>query len=125
MTHRVLIAEDEVLIAMQAEDTLLEHGYDVCAVVGTASDALARARQMRPDVCIMDIRLRDGNSLSTAATILGELAIPVVLASGNVGPSSAAATGTTHWLAKPYTPANLLAAVRRAVAARASAAPTA
>ncbi|HYC03507.1 MAG TPA: response regulator [Azospirillaceae bacterium] len=120
MSLRILIAEDEALIAMEVEDALIEAGYEVVAVVNRASDALAKAEALRPDLCVMDIRLLDGSSLEAAGAILRG-GVPVVLASGHGGGEAAAAVGTRHWLHKPYRRADLVRAVKAAAAQAATA----
>jgi two-component system, response regulator PdtaR len=64
---RVLIVEDEVIVAMHLAMLVVELGHEVCARVASATDAVARADALRPDVVLMDIRLAGGSSGVDAA----------------------------------------------------------
>ena len=55
---RILIAEDEILVARDTENMLLNFGYDVVGIAGTGEDALALAEKLAPDLILMDIRLK-------------------------------------------------------------------
>jgi CheY-like chemotaxis protein len=54
---RVLIAEDEALVARDLQHTLEDLGYHVVGTVARSDDAVACAREMSPDLVLMDIRL--------------------------------------------------------------------
>lgn len=54
---RVLIVEDDILIAMFYQDVLEDLGCAVCAIVATADEAVAQARRLVPDLILMDVRL--------------------------------------------------------------------
>ena len=55
---RILIVEDERIVAAHLQQMLRELGYDAYAVAASGADALAIARQTRPDIALMDIRIR-------------------------------------------------------------------
>jgi len=55
---RILIVEDEGLIARDIEDMVRNAGYKVSAVVGTGEDAVEKAETTHPDLILMDIILR-------------------------------------------------------------------
>jgi DNA-binding NarL/FixJ family response regulator len=57
VARRILIVEDEFLIAAALEDQIIHQGHTVCAAVATAQDAYDRAVEHRPDVVFMDVRL--------------------------------------------------------------------
>ena len=78
---RVLIVEDEMLLAMDLETLIAEQG---CAVIGpapTVDRALALLEQERPDAAILDANL-DGTSAAPVAAALKAQGVPFVLASG-------------------------------------------
>jgi two-component system sensor histidine kinase/response regulator len=76
---RVLIAEDEGLIALAMRKTLVEQGYDVVAVVATEGEAVAAALHDRPDLILMDIHLKGPSDGVAAATeIHRQLDVPIV-----------------------------------------------
>jgi DNA-binding NtrC family response regulator len=79
--RRVLIVEDEMLVAMELESLLEEQG---CAVVGpapTVDRALALLDRERPDAAILDVNL-DGQTAVPVAAALNAQGIPFLLATG-------------------------------------------
>ncbi len=60
---RVLLVEDEALVAMMVQETLAEFGFHVIGPVSTASGALAAAREGHIDAAVLDINLGDGPRL--------------------------------------------------------------
>lgn len=87
MPVRVMIVEDEMLLALDLEDMLLDAGYDV---VGQASDmhqavALAERLEGHFDVAIMDVNLARGtNGVETAAALRQRWGVPCLFVSGNL-----------------------------------------
>ncbi|MBF0316850.1 MAG: response regulator [Nitrospirae bacterium] len=76
---RILIVEDEWVIANDIEIRLQEMGYEVVGIVSTAVKAIARADQLRPDLVLMDIKL-DGemDGIEAATEIYSRFYIPFV-----------------------------------------------
>lgn len=64
---KVLIVEDETLVAMHLEMIVGSLGHEVCAMARTAGEAIAHAGTHQPDVILMDVRLADGSSGLEAA----------------------------------------------------------
>jgi PAS domain S-box-containing protein len=76
---RVLVVEDELLIAHDIQRRLQQMGYHVVDVVSTGVDALRAVAEHAPDVVLMDIRLRGGMSgVETAAQVRAHHDVPVV-----------------------------------------------
>ncbi len=76
---RILIVEDEGIISKDIERALTQMNYDVCARVMTGLDAVAKAREHKPDLVLMDIVLKGGmDGIETADMIRHELNIPVI-----------------------------------------------
>jgi CheY-like chemotaxis protein len=76
---RILIVEDESITAMDIANTLRGWGWDVVGTAATGGDAIEQAFSLRPDVVLMDIRLKgiiDG--VSAAQRIQTRLNIPVI-----------------------------------------------
>lgn len=76
---RILIVEDEKIIALDLQRRLEKFDYRVVALAATADDAVAAAEQYRPDIVLMDIMLggeRDG--IDAAVDIRNRFAIPIV-----------------------------------------------
>jgi PAS domain S-box-containing protein len=78
---RVLLVEDEALVAMMIQDTLAEFGFQVIGPLSTASEALAAARENHFDAAVLDISLGDG-LVYTVAEILGVRGVPFVFVTG-------------------------------------------
>jgi DNA-binding NarL/FixJ family response regulator len=120
--HRLLVVEDEVLIRLEAESVLTAGGYDVVGVAASANEAVALARQQKPDLVLMDIRLvgeRDG--IDAAVEIREALGLPSIFVTAHDDPDTAArakAAAPLGFLVKPYSPAALQAAVAAALAKR-------
>lgn len=76
---RVLVIEDEAIIAMDLEAIVEDLGHDVVATTATADDAIAAAREHHPDLVLADIQLADGSSgVDAVKVILEEMDVPVV-----------------------------------------------
>jgi two-component system, response regulator PdtaR len=58
---RVLIAEDELMIADMLEETLVTSGYEVCGIARTVDEAVALGELHQPDLAILDVRLAKGD----------------------------------------------------------------
>jgi PAS domain S-box-containing protein len=78
---RVLLVEDEALVAMMIQETLNEFGYQVVGPLNTASEALAAAREGHFDAAVLDINLGDG-LVYTVAEILSVRGVPFVFVTG-------------------------------------------
>ena len=79
LASRVLIIEDEMIIALDLESLVTELGHTVTGVATTRSEAVSMAREHNPDLILADIQLADGSSGIDAATeILGGRSIPVI-----------------------------------------------
>jgi adenylate cyclase len=76
---KILIAEDERIIAIDIRNTLRSLGYEVIATVSNGQDAIKSASELRPDLVLMDIMLNGPmNGIEAAKTILFQHNIPVI-----------------------------------------------
>ncbi|MBN2158416.1 MAG: PAS domain S-box protein [Spirochaetes bacterium] len=81
---KILIVEDEAVIAMYVQNSLARLGYEVCAAVSSGEEAVKKAGEMMPDLVLMDIVLQGEMDGVQAAKIIHEtLDIPVVYMTGN------------------------------------------
>jgi two-component system, response regulator PdtaR len=116
--ERVLIIEDDVLVATQMEAALSQAGFDVIAVAATGEDALHLARLHSPRLAIVDIKLAgDRDGVDTALELFRAHGIRCIFASAYSDYESrkrAAAASPLGWLPKPYAMTALVAAVRAA-----------
>jgi PAS domain S-box-containing protein len=76
---RVLVVEDESIIARDIEVSLRDLGYSVCDTADNGPEAIEKAIQTRPDAVLMDVRLRGGmDGVMAAQQIRDRLSVPVV-----------------------------------------------
>jgi two-component system, response regulator PdtaR len=117
---RVLVVEDDFLIAMQTEIALTAAGFEVVGPAATADEAVALARDAQPMLAVMDIRLassRDG--IDAARQLYQDLAIRCIFATAHDDAHTrgrAEPYAPLGWLPKPYTMASLVAVVAEALA---------
>jgi CheY-like chemotaxis protein len=78
---RILVVEDEMLVAMNIEDMLLELGHEVAGLASRLGPALALAREGRFDAAMLDVNLA-GEPSFPVADILIERGIPFLFATG-------------------------------------------
>jgi CheY-like chemotaxis protein len=106
---RVLIAEDDLMIADMAEEVLVEHGYEVCGIARTVEEAVKLGRHCRPDLALLDLRLADGGLGTEIAAQLAPLGrLGVLYATANVSHVILTAANGDACLAKPYRDVDLL-----------------
>jgi CheY-like chemotaxis protein len=96
---RVLIVEDEVLVASYVADLLDEWGHEVVAVCATGQEAIQRLGCGRIDVAILDIKLKGSLTGLDVAREACERAIAHVFLSGSGDPATRTAALATHPLA--------------------------
>ena len=76
---KVLVVEDENIIAMDIRCALLSFGYDVCGVVATGEESIESAYRTSPDIILMDIKLRGKmDGILAAKQIQSKFNIPVI-----------------------------------------------
>ncbi len=112
---RVLIVEDEAIVAMDLEFLVEAMGHEVCGLTAWVDEAIRLAREQGPDVVLMDVRLAGGGSgLDAACAIATENQVRVVFVTGSSEEVEAAAL--------PFRPAGVVpkplseADLRRAMA---------
>jgi CheY-like chemotaxis protein len=101
--RRILIVEDEPLIAMMLEDFLDALDREVAGTADDVAGALARIEQGEIDAAILDVNLRAGEQSWPIAARLAELGIPFVLATGGAGDMIAEEYRDRPILSKPFT----------------------
>lgn len=76
---RVLVVEDEAVVALALQKCLENLGHEVTARAATGEEAIRKAREIEPDVILMDIRLKGGmDGIEAARRILESMKIPVI-----------------------------------------------
>lgn len=113
---RILIAEDEAVIAMLIEEVLAGLGHHVCATVSSADELVAAAQAHRPDLIIADEGLHESSGLIAIATILKSDIIPHIFMSGSAAAVRASFPDAVV-LEKPFDEADLERAIAAATGA--------
>ncbi|HUZ67393.1 MAG TPA: response regulator [Beijerinckiaceae bacterium] len=117
---RILIVEDEFLIAIDLADLVADFGHEVCAIASTADEALAAAIRFLPDVVLTDIQLAQGSSgLDAAKRIRVALGIPSFFISGSIDRAlmeKAQESAPLGFFSKPFEPRALQSALAQAAA---------
>jgi two-component system, response regulator PdtaR len=114
---RILVVDDDTLIATLLAEVLVGMGHDVCGIESTEAGTVAAAARCKPDVMIVDALLGDGSGISAVEQILRTRFIPHVFVSGDISSIPPARSGAVV-LRKPFGEPDLARALQRAVAAR-------
>lgn len=123
---RIVVAEDEYLMALAIEESLDERQYEIAAIAGTAAQAIRAVERERPDFVLMDIELGGGASdgVDAAREIYERFGIRSLFATAYADRgmrARAASCSPLGWLPKPYNDRQLLRALesaRREIEAR-------
>jgi CheY-like chemotaxis protein len=113
---RVLLVEDEIMVALLLEDMLAELGHTVVGPVARLDKALEMAREEAFEVAFLDVNL-DGEEVYPVAEVLAARGIPFIFVTGYSRPGLRAPYGDRPTLQKPFRRHDLrqlFAGVRRA-----------
>ena len=117
---RILLLEDQMLIAMDIEASLAERGYAAVTTTNSVREALVVLERQRPDVAILDINLGETTSLPVAEA-LKRLGVPFIFATGyGEGTSIPEGFADVPIVRKPYDIAAVVAAMAGVVGASSS-----
>ena len=76
---KVMVVEDDAIIGMDIEHRVRRLGYEVTGVADTAEEAIELAADTKPDIALMDIRLRgDIDGIDTARMLKEQFSLPVI-----------------------------------------------
>jgi CheY-like chemotaxis protein len=114
-----LVVEDEGIVAQEIKSRLEKSGYTICAVAHDGDTAIARAEALRPDLVLMDIRLKgDMDGIEAAGQIGDRLGIPVVYLTAYTDPATlerAKIKDPFGYVVKPFETRNLMVAIEIAL----------
>ena len=116
---RIIIADDETLVCMGLKGMLRSLGHRVVATAATGKEAVARVKQHRPDLLLLDIKMPEMDGLTAARILAAEHPLPILLLTGYTHKrliEEAAATPVMGYLVKPVDTARLAPAIDVAVA---------
>lgn len=101
---RILIVEDEILIALELESLLQDAGHEVVGIAACADEAISMGKDLDPDLAFVDIHLADGpTGVEVARHLAGRQGVMVLFMTANakrIPDDFAQAHGV---IAKPYT----------------------
>lgn len=112
---RIMIVEDDALLAAILGELLTEMGHDVCATEATEAGAAAAAARMRPDLVLVDVQLGAGDGHAAMAAIARERPVAHIYITGGEPAVERVAPGAVV-LRKPFSDALLAQAIARATA---------
>lgn len=76
---KILIVEDENIVAMDIRKSLLEAGYEVTSIVGSGEEAIVKVREQKPDLILMDIVLKGKmTGIDAARIIIRYFDVPII-----------------------------------------------
>jgi AmiR/NasT family two-component response regulator len=116
---RVIIADDESLIRMDLREMLQNLGYLVVGEVGDGRSAVNLARELKPDVVIMDIKMPDMDGIDAAKVLTEEQIAPVILLTAYSQRDlveRAKEAGVVGYMVKPFRESDLVPAIEVALA---------
>jgi response regulator NasT len=116
---RVLVAEDEALIRLDLVELLNDEGYDVIGQAGDGEAAVAMARELRPDLIVMDVKMPKMDGIAAAKVISDEKIAPVVMLtafSQRDLVEQANAAGALAYVVTPFDASDVVPAIEIAMA---------
>lgn len=116
---RVLIAEDDPLVAVTLSDQLSELGHTVVAVASDGQEAIDMARRERPEIALLDIKMPNVDGITAAEQIGEQLDIPMLMLTAYSDRPlvlRAAEAGALGYLLKPVSAEELAANIALATA---------
>ena len=118
LSRTVVVAEDESLIRIDIVETLTDNGFTVVGEAADGEAAIALAREHRPDLVVMDIKMPLMDGISAAEILTRERIAPVVLLtafSQRELVERASEAGAVAYVVKPFTPNDLIPAIEIAL----------
>ena len=115
---RVLVVEDDALIRLDLTEMLGEEGYRIAGEAADGEAAVEMARQLKPDLVIMDVKMPKKDGIEAAATIVDEKIAPVVMLTAFSQRDlieRARDAGAMAYLVKPFARHELVPAIELAV----------
>jgi AmiR/NasT family two-component response regulator len=119
MPTRVIIADDETIQRLDLKDILTKQGYLVVGEAGDGVSAVNLAREIRPDLVIMDIRMPDMDGIAAAETLTQEKIAPVLLLTAYGDQplvERAKEAGVVNYIVKPLRESEVTPAIEVALA---------
>jgi two-component system, response regulator PdtaR len=119
MSTRILLVDNEAVQRTDLKESLARQGYLVVGETGDGSAAIDLARQMRPDLVLMDVYLPGADGLAIAEVLLREKIAPVVLLTASADHplvERATVAGVVNYLIKPLRECEVVPGIEVALA---------
>ncbi len=116
---RVMIVDDEAVIRMGLKAMLATLGHQVVATAANGNDALEKAKRLKPDLLLLDIKMPGQDGLNVAETLAMEMPLPIIMLTAYTEKrliERAANAAVMGYLVKPIHEAKLGPAIELAVA---------
>jgi AmiR/NasT family two-component response regulator len=116
---RILVAEDETIIRLDLKETLERAGFEVCGEARDGEEAVELAREEKPDLAVLDVKMPRVDGIEAARRILAERPIPIVMLTAyghDELVTRAVEAGVFAYLVKPFRESDLLPALQTAKA---------
>lgn len=115
---RVLIADDDPIIRLDLRQMLANLGYEIVGEAGDGQQAVDLARSIKPDICVLDVKMPIRDGISALSEIVGDqisAAILLTAYSDRELIESAREAGAFAYLVKPFKPNDLPPAIEVSV----------
>ncbi len=116
---RILVVEDEGIVAQEIKSRLEKSGYAVCAMAHDGRTAIAHAGEMQPDLVLMDIKLKGGmDGIEAAGVIRDRFNLPVVYLTAYTDPATLARAKVMEpfgYVVKPFETRSLMVSIEIAL----------
>lgn len=116
---RVMVVEDEGIVAAHIASQLKSAGYEVAAIAQSSEEALAKVQQMEPDLVLMDIRIKGPlDGIATTGILRDRYDIPVIFLTAHTDQETvdrAKTAGASNFLTKPVHAASLRISIEMAI----------
>src|SRR3984957_1043653 len=110
---KVMIAEDDLMMADMLEDVLVEGGYEVCGIARTVEKGVELGERHQPDLAVLDLRLAGGGlGTEIAARLNHQNHLGILYATGNLGHMSLTKADGEACLGKPYRSEDIVRALK-------------
>ncbi len=119
MAANILVTEDEAIVRKDIERCLGTLGYNVVSTADNGADAIAKAKEHKPDLCLMDIMIKgDMTGIEAAVEIKKEMDVPVIFLTAYADEATLAKAKIADphgYILKPFKEADIQAAVEMAL----------
>src|SRR5450432_778718 len=110
---KVMIAEDDLLMADILEDVLIHYGYEVCGIARTVKEGVEIGEHCKPDLAVLDMQLAKGGlGTEIAAQLRQQDGLGILYAMGNADHASLTRADGEACLGKPYRPEDVAHALK-------------